>query len=351
MKINCPNCDTTLAVADEIAGRRVKCPGCQHIFQIPSSTGVALGPVAKPMPATASVPPRAAKEAASSPPSNAVQKSALPPKQVRGSCPQCNEKLGASASECPECGWTSDRIAVTASKAVSRRATAADGAEGGCYIDIRRDEVQLAWAIEKRMKKLIETEQLGIRIMGEDEHPPEELGPDDLLISGKVDECDYGSRFMRYFLTFVTMFGPGSCRLDVDAEIETAEGGNRRVRARSRLWIGILGGSGPGLMKRNVQIVSNRIATGAARQATGNSFLNAHAYSCASWSLGLGLASLVPFLGVLFGLIGLVLGVLALMTIKRRKLPRGKGVAITGIVLPFFGFLVTAGLILLLAQQ
>ena len=30
----CPSCGKTLAVADELAGRRVKCPGCQHIFRV-----------------------------------------------------------------------------------------------------------------------------------------------------------------------------------------------------------------------------------------------------------------------------------------------------------------------------
>ena len=56
---------------------------------------------------------------------------------------------------------------------------------------------------------------------------------------------------------------------------------------------------------------------------------------------------MLPFIGILFGLIGLVLGLVALTTIRRRKLPRGKVVALTGIMLAFVGFLVTIGIILL----
>ena len=219
---------------------------------------------------------------------------------------------------------------------------------GGCYIFLRQDEADLNLAVEKRMRKLLETEQIDIPIMDEYDHPPDELGPDDLVISGQVTRCDYGSQTMRYLLGFVAMFGPGSSRLEVDAEVETAEG-DKRIRAKSRLWAGIFGGSNAGLMKRNVQIVANRIATGAARHATGRRFLNAHAYNCANWSLGLGIVSLLPFVGVVFGLIGLVVGVVALTTIGRRRLPRGKGKAIAGIVLSFVGFLVTAGVIVLIA--
>ena len=69
------------------------------------------------------------------------------------------------------------------------------------------------------------------------------------------------------------------------------------------------------------------------------------------WSLGLGLISLIPFIGILFGLIGLVLGIVAFTTISRRKLPRKKGVALSGIGLPILGVLVTAGLIFLMSNK
>jgi len=218
---------------------------------------------------------------------------------------------------------------------------------GRCYIHIRRDDVDLTPAIEKRLAKLIETERLDLRIMDEDEDPPDELAPNDLVISGKVTRCDYGSRFVRYWLTFVALMGPGSCRLEVDADVETDEGGVRRVKSSARQSVGFLGGSGPELMKRNVQIVASRIASEAARQATGQRFLNAQAYSCAYWSFGLGLVSVLPFIGIPFGLVAFVLSLVALLTISRRDLPRGKGFAITGVLLPFFGLVVSAAFLLL----
>lgn len=312
MKVQCPKCTRTLAIADEFAGRRVKCPGCQEVFRTPASEGVALAPVLNAVPAD--VP---AVRPPDGPPSDAVQQVAAPPRPSRP-------------------------------VAASRRA--AEGAGGGCYIFLRQDEVDLNQAIEKRMRKLLETEQLDIPIMDEYDHPPDDLGPDDLVISGRVTRCDYGSQAMRYLLGFVAMFGPGSSQLEVDAEVETAEG-EKRIRARSRLWAGIFGGGNAGLMKRNVQIIANRIATGAARHATGRRFLNAHAYSCANWSLGLGIVSLLPFVGVVFGLVGLVLGLVALATVKRRGLPRKGGVALAGVLLPVLGFLVTAGVVVLIANS
>ena len=299
MKILCPACATALNVGDELAGRRVKCPGCQHVFQISPSSAVAVGLAAQPLAAPSVDRPVPARQS----PLDGVQTTESPARPRLVSCPECGETLEAGVSKCPECGLSSDRTG----DEVSRRAPPSDG-EGRCYIFIRKDEVDLIWAIEKRMKRFIETERLDMRIMGEYDSPPDELGPDDLVISGKVRRCDYGSRMMRYWLTIVAMFGPGSCRLEVDAEVETAEEGPRRLSPRARQFAGIFGGSDAGLMKRNIQIVSNQIATAAARHATGNRFLNAHAYRCASWSLGLGLASLLPFIGILFGLIALVLG-------------------------------------------
>lgn len=341
MKVQCPKCARTLALADEFAGRRVKCPGCQEVFRTPASEGVAIAPLLNAVPADAPVvrPPADL-------PSDAVQQVASPPKPTRPVCPECGEKLVAGGSECPECGWTSGRPV----RGGSRRAAAAEGVGGGCYVFIRKDEVDLIEAIEKRMKKLLETEQIDIPIMGEYDQPPDELGPDDIVISGKIVRCDYGSQVMRYLIGIVAAFGPGSSQLEVDVEVDTAQGGVRRIKAKSRLWMGIFGGGNTGLMKQNVKVIATRIANGAARHATGRRFLNIQAYRCGYWSLGLGLASLIPFGGVPFGLIALVLGIVALVTIKRRQLPRGKGVALAGIILSFVGFLVTAGMVVLMAN-
>lgn len=104
-------------------------------------------------------------------------------------------------------------------------------------------------------------------------------------------------------------------------------------------------------MQQNVQIVSSQIANAAARRASGRNFLNATAYSYASWSLGLGLAALIPFLGVVFGAIGIFLGLASAIVISNRGLPHGKIRAIAGMVLSVAGFAVTIGLIFLMSRH
>ena len=42
MRIPCPGCTKTLAVADDFAGRRVKCPGCQLVFRVPAGARFTL---------------------------------------------------------------------------------------------------------------------------------------------------------------------------------------------------------------------------------------------------------------------------------------------------------------------
>lgn len=41
MRFRCPKCDTTLKVAEAMAGRRAKCPGCGQVFTVPSVSGAA----------------------------------------------------------------------------------------------------------------------------------------------------------------------------------------------------------------------------------------------------------------------------------------------------------------------
>jgi lipopolysaccharide-induced tumor necrosis factor-alpha factor len=58
IKIKCPECGKTLRVADEHAGRKVKCPGCQAVITIPATSNSAQAdpnvPRAAPAPQTAS---------------------------------------------------------------------------------------------------------------------------------------------------------------------------------------------------------------------------------------------------------------------------------------------------------
>jgi phage FluMu protein Com len=304
MKVPCPNCAKILNVADESAGRRVKCPACQEVFrlpgpsaEVPSSTAVKAGPVASSGSARKAAPPSQPR---------AVKKAAEPTRPVRQA---------------------------------SRREP--EPTEGLCYLEIRRDEADLRAALELRLLKLIETEQLDLEIMEEDELPPRNLHPQDVAITGKVKKCDYGSQFTRYMVPFVAAFGPGSCELDVHTEIETGDGEACRVDSHARRWFGLFGGRGSTLMKLNVKQVSQQIAVAAARHITGRRFLNAHVYQCAYWSLGLGAGALVPLVGIVLGPGALALGLIALKTIKRRRLPRGERIALAGIGLGVCGLLIS----------
>jgi predicted Zn finger-like uncharacterized protein len=343
MRIPCPSCGKTLAVAEDLLGRRVKCPSCQGVFQVPLSLAVPTVPA--PMPAHTEVSERRLPAPRSAPPPLPMKKVPARPKPRPDFCPDCRAPLAAGANECPECDWIADEREIKASRAAPRQAARDEEVDGCCYIQIRKDKVDLTQEIEKRMEGLIETEQLDMRIMDEGEEAPDELGRHDMVISGKVTECDYGSQLMRYFLTIVALFGPGSCRLKVVGEVETANGETLPIKAKSRIAGGLFGGTGPSLMKHNVKAVAKRIANGAARHASGRTLLNVQAYHCAYWSLGLGLASLIPCFGVLLAMIGSVVGGIALVTIRRRGLPRGLGVASAGLILCFLGFAVTAGMI------
>lgn len=348
MKISCPACTKPLSVRDELAGKRVRCPSCKDVFQASADTAVTTAP-APVKQANPDVPAPVKKSAAKPPAPTAVTDAPGKLKPSRRQCAECGEPLALDDETCPVCGWTAE------APAPNKRARLeldedederdGDNSQGLCYIRIRGDDVDLTEAVEKRMEMLIETEQLDMRITRE--RAPRDLRANELVITADVNEAAYGSQFVRYFFTFIAMLGPGACKLDVDADVETEEAGVNHIKVRSLQWFGIFGGTGSGLMKQNVQVVTKRITTGAARHATGRWLLNAQAYSCANWSLGLGIASLIPYFAIVLGPISIVLGAIALVTINRRELPRGKGKALAGIVLSLFGFVVTAGMIAL----
>ena len=336
MKVACPTCATKLSVPDDRAGKRVRCSSCQQVFEVPAATAatavVAAPTASKPPPIPSVIPVE---------PETGLQREAPAPVPSR-SCPECGEPLGKRADKCPQCGWNAEEEPRSRR---DRRPRKDD--RGFCYLRIGRDEVGVTEGVEKRLEKLIETEQLNLLLVDDDLPEPDEMGPNDLVIDGRVNVANYGSQFVRYFLTFIAIIGPGSCQLDVEAEIETAEGKPRRVNAKARQAVGIFGGTGTGLMKINVRVVSNKIATEAARHATGKWFLNAHAYLCAYWALGLGLASFIPFLGIGLGPAGFICGMIGLTTIVRRDLPRGKLPAVIGILCSLMGTLIGVGCVVL----
>ncbi|HVS39440.1 MAG TPA: hypothetical protein VMS17_28035 [Gemmataceae bacterium] len=57
--INCPNCGKTLNVADQYAGKKVRCPNCQGVLMVPPLGAVAQPEQAmpRPRPPSAAMPP------------------------------------------------------------------------------------------------------------------------------------------------------------------------------------------------------------------------------------------------------------------------------------------------------
>jgi len=187
------------------------------------------------------------------------------------------------------------------------------------------------------MEKLIKSEKLDLRIVHEDARPPEKLAPRDLVLTGKVVHHDHGNQFIRYFFTFIALIGPGSSKLEVKAFAETADGGEKRIDAKSRQAMGVFGGTNEGLMKLNVKNVASNIARGAVRHLTGYSFLNIQAYHCIYWALGLSFFGFIPFGGILFSLIGLGCGIPGLTVVLQRNLPHGKAMGFIALILCFLG--------------
>jgi hypothetical protein len=134
-------------------------------------------------------------------------------------------------------------------------------------------------------------------------------------------------------------------------DIKDGRGRKKRVQSKATQRLGVFGGSGTGLMKLNVNVLSHRVAAEMARLLTGKSFLNHRVYQFAVAALVLGLLSVIPFLGVLFAAIAVVLGLIAVVTIGKRRLPRRKGMAICGIIFSIIGFLFNILVIVAMAMQ
>jgi len=92
-------CGKRLQVAEEHAGKRVKCPGCQAVVTVPAKAGA---------PAAAA----ASRPAAAAPPRPAPAAAAPKPDMVRFTCPECGKNMQARAenvgrnTRCPGCQAT-----------------------------------------------------------------------------------------------------------------------------------------------------------------------------------------------------------------------------------------------------
>lgn len=130
LDVTCPNCDKGLKVPAELAGKRVKCKGCQEVFTIRPPARAAGKPAAKPAAKAAKPAPRPAPpaEAANSP--FIDDDDARPMEVVReedvARCPHCAKELDPpDAVVCHNCGYNN----VTRQKAETKRVIAADATD------------------------------------------------------------------------------------------------------------------------------------------------------------------------------------------------------------------------------
>lgn len=89
IKFHCEGCGRRIGVKDELAGKKVKCPGCGNALRVPARS------IQAPSGEEKAAPSRPTSSAA---PSSAVQ----PPGPA--TCKECNEEVPQNASFCPSCG-------------------------------------------------------------------------------------------------------------------------------------------------------------------------------------------------------------------------------------------------------
>src|SRR6266851_1919489 len=96
--IDCPSCSRKLRVPDELLGKAVKCPTCEHTFQA-TAASESTTPSRVPTPA----PETAASDTASAPFGAEEQR---PPDQVDNArlCSKCGETNYQEATRCRFCG-------------------------------------------------------------------------------------------------------------------------------------------------------------------------------------------------------------------------------------------------------
>jgi hypothetical protein len=102
IKVQC-GCGKAFAAKDELAGKTVKCPGCQKPLKIPGNAAPAAVAKAGAKPA-ARAPERAASAA---PPRDSLfdEIGLAPPTEGTRPCPGCTEPMPLQAVVCVKCGY------------------------------------------------------------------------------------------------------------------------------------------------------------------------------------------------------------------------------------------------------
>lgn len=212
-----------------------------------------------------------------------------------------------------------------------------------CFLAVGERAPGLPGVVRQRLQGFLEDELRPFACVTIDPSTMPPTSAEDLVISCKLHKFDYGSRMMRYFLTFISLFGPGSCWLELDVNIQY-QGRASSFRAKARQWIGFFGGDSQRMMQQNYKLVGNRIGIKTAQLVSQRWLINRFIYNAA-------LAGLIfALLGVVclpFSPIALLFAGPAAIVIHQRQLPRRFPMAVGSVGLSVVTMLAYALLIVM----
>lgn len=91
-KFNCPHCEQSLEVPEEMLGQTIECPSCNSSIELPAADSVSQPEPSPPPPVESQPTPEAPPE----PPAQSKRK--------MQDCPYCGEEILATAKKCKHCG-------------------------------------------------------------------------------------------------------------------------------------------------------------------------------------------------------------------------------------------------------
>ncbi len=105
--VNCPECDKPLKVPEAARGKKVRCKGCEHVFEVPR--GPAPGAVKPAKPARAAKPAQPAKPPAKPADDEDEDGDGKPygitTLDLASRCPTCANEIEEGARVCLHCGY------------------------------------------------------------------------------------------------------------------------------------------------------------------------------------------------------------------------------------------------------
>jgi predicted Zn finger-like uncharacterized protein len=103
MIIDCPSCGRKLRVPDELLGKAVKCPTCEHMFEAPTAQAQTTSPAVFPQAPNSAFSPPAAPHESAAPLGSEGQPTANQDTDFQR-CPNCAERNDKDAAHCRFCG-------------------------------------------------------------------------------------------------------------------------------------------------------------------------------------------------------------------------------------------------------